>query len=84
MTARGGGGFRNHQEGECVPTIKKARVERERVRILAALDANGLTADARVDPYVYGYHDPFITPNWLRRNEVCVQVQETAALRATA
>jgi hypothetical protein len=29
LTARGGGGFRNHQEGECVPTIKKARVERE-------------------------------------------------------
>ena len=29
LKARGGGGFKNHQEGECLPEIKKARVERK-------------------------------------------------------
>ena len=29
LAARGGGGFRNHQQGECMPEIKKARVERK-------------------------------------------------------
>ena len=29
LAARGGGGFRNHQQGECIPTVKKARVERK-------------------------------------------------------
>ena len=28
LAVRGGGGFRNHQKGECIPTVKKARVER--------------------------------------------------------
>ena len=29
LTARGGGGFRNHEKDECIPAIKKARVERK-------------------------------------------------------
>ena len=29
MTARGGGGFRNHQQGECLHKIKRQRVQRE-------------------------------------------------------
>ena len=33
---------------------------------------------------IAGYHDPFITPSFLRRNEVCVYVEECAALRPAA
>ena len=46
---------------------------KERGRILQALKEAGLrpTAD---ETLVYGYHDPFMTPNFLRRNEVGVYV----------
>ena len=66
------------------PPPTEARVERERARIIAALAENGLQPDTSVDTMVYGYHDPFITPNWLRRNEVVVRVRDTGAARATA
>jgi hypothetical protein len=26
------------------------------------------------ETYVYGYHDPVVTPNFLRRNEVCLTI----------
>ena len=29
LVARGGGGFRNHQQGECLPKIKRQRVQRQ-------------------------------------------------------
>lgn len=57
----------------------EARVERERTRIVDALAANGMRAANDAAPLVYGYHDPFITPSFLRRNEVCVYVAEPAA-----
>ena len=59
------------------PTEK--RVELEKAKILAALEANGLAPEKGCETMVYGYHDPFITPNFLRRNEVCVRVVEQAA-----
>ena len=65
------------------PPPSEQRVARERERIEAALEANGLTPVTRGDDgetLVYGYHDPFITPNFLRRNEVCVRVRESSAI----
>ena len=71
------------------PPPSEERVERERARILAALaraegDLRPASSADGESTLVYGYHDPFITPNWLRLNEVCVRVQETAGLRASA
>lgn len=69
------------------PPPSERRVERERLRILEALESHGLRPASRAadsDVLVYGYHDPFITPNLLRRNEVCVRVEESAALAASA
>ena len=67
------------------PPPSDKRIAKEKSRILQALDAAGLkaqTSGAESDTLIYGYHDPFITPNFLRRNEVCVRVAETAELRA--
>ncbi len=67
------------------PPPSEARVRAERARVVAAL------ADADLQPrrgaeaaetFTYGYHDPFITPNMLRRNEVGVMVDEPAMGRA--
>ena len=55
------------------PPPSERRVERERAKILAALAKHGLRP-ADKETLVYGYHDPFITPSFLRRNEVCVRV----------
>lgn len=59
----------------------QARVDKERQKILAALEAEGLKAIGSGDEQtlVYGYHDPFITPAFLRRNEVCVRVASAGA-----
>lgn len=66
------------------PPPTEARVARERTRILAELEARGLqpAPASDEDTLVYGYHDPFMTPNFLRRNEVCVRVRETAEMCA--
>jgi len=53
------------------PTDRK--VEQMRKLVLAEL-AGSNTAPANDDTLVYGYHDPFITPNFLRRNEVGLMV----------
>lgn len=58
---------------------KDARVQKEREKIEEALRKAGRKVphpDENV--LVYGYHDPFITPNFLRRNEVAL-VMEGAA-----
>ena len=62
------------------PPPSERRVARERQRLLEALDANGLKLASGADgeeTLVYGYHDPFITPSFLRRNEVCVRVSDS-------
>jgi hypothetical protein len=56
------------------PPPKDARVSKEREKLVAALEDAGLSPK-NDDTFVYGYHDPFITPNILRRNEVAVLVE---------
>eukprot|EP00588_Corethron_pennatum_P010225 CAMPEP_0194274672 /NCGR_PEP_ID=MMETSP0169-20130528/7697_1 /TAXON_ID=218684 /ORGANISM="Corethron pennatum, Strain L29A3" /LENGTH=244 /DNA_ID=CAMNT_0039017933 /DNA_START=56 /DNA_END=790 /DNA_ORIENTATION=- len=56
------------------PPPSDLKVERERQRLEKALDGVGLRR-ADEETHVYGYHDPFITPNFLRRNEVAVKVK---------
>ena len=56
------------------------RVAREKACVVAALQKAGLTAAKRGPSgegplVVYGFHDPFITPNLLRRNEVGLYVR---------
>ena len=65
------------------PPPSEQRVEKEKQAILSAVKAAGLKPSASGDEgtLVYGYHDPFITPSWLRRNEVCVRVEDCEALR---
>ena len=55
------------------PPPSDAKVKKERATIETAL----LTANIKPksdETLVYGYHDPFITPNVLRRNEVAVLI----------
>ena len=52
----------------------EARVMRRRARVLGALAREGVRPLSESETLVYGYHDPFITPNLLRRNEVAVMV----------
>jgi len=58
------------------------RVQKERERLQAALvkadivrARNNNNADADTTTLVYGYHDPVVTPNILRRNEVAVVIE---------
>jgi hypothetical protein len=62
------------------PPPKDDRVERERAKVQRALEKANL--EPRSSSYqdttlVYGYHDPFLTPNFLRRNEVALVVDGT-------
>lgn len=56
------------------PPPKDDRVQREREILEHSLSQSNLQAK-NDDTLVYGYHDPFITPNILRRNEVAVLVE---------
>jgi len=57
------------------PPPSAKRIAREEEKIVAALQAEGLRQEYGGETLVYGYHDPFITPSFMRRNEVCVPVQ---------
>jgi hypothetical protein len=57
------------------PPPKDERVVRERALIDKTLAKTGLKAKSNSETLVYGYHDPFITPNILRRNEVAVLLE---------
>jgi hypothetical protein len=58
------------------PPPKDDRVRKERAKIEAALaKANREMPGPNDETLVYGYHDPFITPNFLRRNEVALIVE---------
>ncbi|CAB9514966.1 SOUL heme-binding protein [Seminavis robusta] len=58
------------------PPPADARVEKERAKIETALAKAGRQVPgASEETLVYGYHDPFITPNFLRRNEVALVVE---------
>jgi len=56
------------------PPPKDDRVERERQILDQSLNQANMKAK-NDDTLVYGYHDPFLTPNLLRRNEVAVLVE---------
>jgi len=57
------------------PPPKEERVIKERAVLERALAAAGLQVKSNSETSVYGYHDSFITPNFLRRNEVAVLVE---------
>mmetsp|Transcript_65274 Transcript_65274/g.131284 ORF Transcript_65274/g.131284 Transcript_65274/m.131284 type:complete len:227 (-) Transcript_65274:105-785(-) len=52
----------------------EAKVEAKRNLVNMQLAARNLRAKKNSETLVYGYHDPFITPNILRKNEVGVVV----------
>jgi hypothetical protein len=55
------------------PPPSDERITKERDMILQTLEKEGIRAKGK-ETMVYGYHDPIITPNFLRRNEVAVMV----------
>ena len=65
------------------PPPNDERVEKERQRVEAALQKANIEVKAKTttsssekgNTLVYGYHDPFICPNMLRRNEVALVVE---------
>jgi len=62
------------------PPPKDERVARERALLLKALDEAGLASAVLGggETLVSGYHDPFMTPGPLRRNEVAVPLDPRA------
>ena len=56
------------------PPPKDERVAKERAKIEEALEGADMKVSGNGETMVYGYHDPFITPNLLRKNEVAVMV----------
>jgi len=59
-------------------------VQRKRASVLGLLLKRGLEPLRGAETLTYGYHDPFATPNILRKNEVGVIVRPTSELRAAA
>jgi hypothetical protein len=57
------------------PPPKDERVMKERRKLEIILANAGIPITKDQTTLVYGYHDPFITPNILRRNEVAVLVE---------
>jgi hypothetical protein len=57
------------------PPPKDERVAQERKKLESALSKAKIAIQREGTTLVYGYHDPFITPNILRRNEVAVIVE---------
>lgn len=49
-------------------------IAKKRQAVISALEASGLQPTKDGETLVYGYHDPFITPNFLRKNEVGVRI----------
>lgn len=65
------------------PPPKDERVEQERSKIEEALEGADIKVSTKDggETLVYGYHDPFITPNLLRKNEVAVMVDPSTIER---
>lgn len=55
------------------PPPNDERISRERNLILQTLEREGIRVKDK-EVLVYGYHDPVVTPNILRKNEVAVMV----------
>jgi hypothetical protein len=56
------------------PPPSDERISKERSEILRTLDREEIRVMNKDETVVYGYHDPIVTPNFLRKNEVCVTV----------
>lgn len=56
------------------PPPSDAKVAQERQDIVAALQNEGIRVKNKDETIVYGYHDPIITPNILRKNEVGIMI----------
>jgi hypothetical protein len=63
------------------PPPSDERVSEERSKLIQACERDGIRIKGgKNETYVYGYHDPIITPNFLRRNEVCVMVDGSSLI----
>lgn len=58
------------------PPPSEERVARERRKLEDALATHGYAVLNADETLTYGYHDPFATPNLLRRNEVGLYVRK--------
>jgi len=56
------------------PPPSDEKVAQERQDIVAALQNEGIRVTNKDEVVVYGYHDPIITPNILRKNEVGIMI----------
>lgn len=57
------------------PPPSDERVREERSKLVLTCEREGIRLKGgKEEVMVYGYHDPVVTPNILRRNEVCVMV----------
>ena len=57
------------------PPPSDERVIEERHRLVQVCDREGIRVKGGKDEtFVYGYHDPVVTPNRLRKNEVCIMI----------
>ncbi|KAL3802777.1 hypothetical protein HJC23_007554 [Cyclotella cryptica] len=57
------------------PPPSDERVREERSKLVQTCEREGIRIKGgKNETFVYGYHDPVVTPNILRRNEVCVEV----------
>jgi hypothetical protein len=57
------------------PPPSDDRVAEERNKLVEVCEREGIRVRGGKDEtYVYGYHDPVVTPNLLRKNEVCVMI----------
>ncbi|KAL7430829.1 hypothetical protein ACHAXH_003752 [Discostella pseudostelligera] len=56
------------------PPPSDIKIRQERDAILSTLEREGIRVKNKEETMVYGYHDPIVTPNCLRKNEVAVMV----------
>jgi len=56
------------------PPPSDNKIRQERDAILSTLEREGIRVKNKEETMVYGYHDPIVTPNCLRKNEVAVMV----------
>lgn len=56
------------------PPPSDNKIRQERDAILSTLEREGIRVKNKGETMVYGYHDPIVTPNCLRKNEVAVMV----------
>uniref|UniRef100_A0A7S2UFQ2 Uncharacterized protein n=1 Tax=Attheya septentrionalis TaxID=420275 RepID=A0A7S2UFQ2_9STRA len=66
------------------PPPSDDRVKLERKRIDSSLSDSGIRPVTDKETLVYGYHDPVVTPNFLRRNEVAVMVDSSTVTETTS